>query len=208
VIKNQFESEIYSDQFTDKYSDHFSPLTPFQLAEAFPDERSLALRRRRELLSRLVRYDEAIGDVYTSKEHDNDTKRILVVCIQTWKKLDPATEELRALDQYLSLIPKRKRKSSDQPAKPAPVQKALNIEKAKSVPLEDLLADVAAGRTKHTATTIVACCPFHAERTPSFTIYKKTNRYHCFSCHESGDSIQFYMKTRNVDFRTAVEALS
>jgi len=35
------------------------------------------------------------------------------------------------------------------------------------------------------------CCPFHEEKTPSFTIYPKTNSFHCFGCDKSGDTIEF-----------------
>jgi DNA primase len=35
------------------------------------------------------------------------------------------------------------------------------------------------------------CCPFHQEKTPSFTVYPKTNTFHCFGCDRSGDTIEF-----------------
>jgi DNA primase catalytic core len=35
------------------------------------------------------------------------------------------------------------------------------------------------------------CCPFHEEKTPSFTVYPKTNSFHCFGCGVSGDTIEF-----------------
>jgi DNA primase catalytic core len=35
------------------------------------------------------------------------------------------------------------------------------------------------------------CCPFHEEKTPSFTIYPKTNTFHCFGCGKTGDTIEF-----------------
>jgi DNA primase len=35
------------------------------------------------------------------------------------------------------------------------------------------------------------CCPFHEEKTPSFTVYPKTNTFHCFGCDKSGDTIEF-----------------
>ncbi len=35
------------------------------------------------------------------------------------------------------------------------------------------------------------CCPFHQEKTPSFTVYPKTNSFHCFGCDVSGDTIEF-----------------
>jgi len=35
----------------------------------------------------------------------------------------------------------------------------------------------------------VGLCPFHHEKTPSFHVYIKQNRFHCFSCKRSGDSL-------------------
>lgn len=53
-----------------------------------------------------------------------------------------------------------------------------------------------------------ACCPFHHERTPSFTINAAEGYYHCFGCGVSGDVISFVKEYENVDFRTAVEILA
>lgn len=54
----------------------------------------------------------------------------------------------------------------------------------------------------------VALCPFHNERTPSFTIFPKTNTFKCFGCQESGDVITYYMKSQDVEFTEAVQELS
>lgn len=53
-----------------------------------------------------------------------------------------------------------------------------------------------------------ACCPFHKEKTPSFTINDDKQFYHCFGCGEHGDVIDFVMKHDNVPFREAVEQLA
>lgn len=52
-----------------------------------------------------------------------------------------------------------------------------------------------------------ACCPFHSEKTPSFSIKPDGQFYKCFGCGESGNVITFVMKQENVDFMTAVEML-
>jgi DNA primase len=51
-------------------------------------------------------------------------------------------------------------------------------------------------------------CPFHDERTPSFSVDVEQKLYHCFGCGESGDAIRFVQETEGVDFREAVERLS
>ncbi|MGI9372786.1 MAG: DNA primase, partial [Hyphomicrobiales bacterium] len=53
-----------------------------------------------------------------------------------------------------------------------------------------------------------ACCPFHSEKTPSFHADNRRNRYHCFSCKESGDVFTFLMKLEGLSFPEAVEQLA
>ena len=52
-----------------------------------------------------------------------------------------------------------------------------------------------------------ACCPFHNEKTPSFSIKQDGQFFKCFGCGESGNVITLVMKMENVDFMTAVEIL-
>ena len=52
------------------------------------------------------------------------------------------------------------------------------------------------------------CCPFHNEKTPSFSVNEAKGFYHCFGCGEHGDIISFVMKSENVDFKTAITELA
>ncbi|MBR2286510.1 MAG: DNA primase [Alphaproteobacteria bacterium] len=52
------------------------------------------------------------------------------------------------------------------------------------------------------------CCPFHNEKTPSFSVSEDKGFYHCFGCGEHGDIISFVMKSENVDFKTAIRELA
>lgn len=54
----------------------------------------------------------------------------------------------------------------------------------------------------------VGLCPFHKEKTPSFTVNPKTNLYHCFGCNAGGDVIGFITKTEGIGFREAFDKLS
>jgi DNA primase len=54
----------------------------------------------------------------------------------------------------------------------------------------------------------VGRCPFHKERTPSFTVNVEQGFYYCFGCRESGDAITFVRKTQGLDFAEAVEFLA
>ena len=51
-------------------------------------------------------------------------------------------------------------------------------------------------------------CPFHEERTPSFSVNPADKLYHCFGCGKGGDVITFVRETENLDFAGAVEWLA
>lgn len=53
-----------------------------------------------------------------------------------------------------------------------------------------------------------ACCPFHEEKTPSFTVVPAKGYFHCFGCGAHGDAIEYYMRRMGVAFSEAVKALS
>ncbi|MBD8890672.1 DNA primase [Roseibium litorale] len=53
-----------------------------------------------------------------------------------------------------------------------------------------------------------ACCPFHQEKSPSFHVEDRRNRYHCFGCGASGDHFRFLMETEGLNFPEAVERLA
>lgn len=53
-----------------------------------------------------------------------------------------------------------------------------------------------------------ACCPFHDEKTPSFTVSGPRQTYKCFGCGEFGNAIDFVMKHEKLDFREAAEKLA
>ncbi|HTG79583.1 MAG TPA: DNA primase, partial [Sphingomicrobium sp.] len=53
-----------------------------------------------------------------------------------------------------------------------------------------------------------ACCPFHNEKTPSFTINDEKGFYHCFGCGAHGDAIRFLTDHRGLPFMDAVKELA
>ncbi len=72
------------------------------------------------------------------------------------------------------------------------------------------LSDIIGRRVKVTRAgrEFKACCPFHKEKTPSFTINDDKQFYHCFGCGAHGDVIGFVMQHDNLSFIDAVEMLS
>ena len=53
-----------------------------------------------------------------------------------------------------------------------------------------------------------ACCPFHNEKTPSFTVNDDKGFYHCFGCGAHGDAIRFLTDHRGMPFMDAVKELA
>ncbi len=61
---------------------------------------------------------------------------------------------------------------------------------------------------KKRGSTYVGLCPFHNEKTPSFTVYPQTQSFYCFGCSAGGDMITFLKKIENLDYVDAVKLLA
>lgn len=51
-------------------------------------------------------------------------------------------------------------------------------------------------------------CPYHSEKSPSFTVFPATQSFYCFGCGAGGDAITFAMRSENLDYPSAVEFLA
>ena len=58
---------------------------------------------------------------------------------------------------------------------------------------------------KKRGVNLIACCPFHSEKTPSFTIFPKTGTFKCFGCGEQGNAIGFLMRHENMSYPQALK---
>src|ERR1700751_5865114 len=63
-------------------------------------------------------------------------------------------------------------------------------------------------RLRKAGSTYKGLCPFHQERTPSFTVTPARGTFKCFGCGEGGDAITFVEKIEQVDFVGAIEYLA
>ncbi|HEY7793358.1 MAG TPA: DNA primase [Gaiellaceae bacterium] len=72
------------------------------------------------------------------------------------------------------------------------------------------MIEVVSGRTtlRKAGARYSGRCPFHEERTPSFSVNAADKLYHCFGCGKGGDVITFVRETENLDFAGAVEWLA
>lgn len=112
-------------------------------------------------------------------------------------------EELQETDNKLARLYRLQNIIDGKPT-PKGVLPGGTIEAAREYPIQDLF-DVQFRRSGH---NLVGLCPFHNERTPSFYVFVKQNRAHCFGCHKSVDTIDAYMELNDCNFKTAVMALT
>lgn len=61
---------------------------------------------------------------------------------------------------------------------------------------------------KQRGRTQIGLCPFHGEKTPSFTVYPDTNSFYCFGCQVGGGVIEFIKRMENLDYIDAVRLLA
>ena len=61
---------------------------------------------------------------------------------------------------------------------------------------------------RRVGTRYTGLCPFHDERTPSFSVNAEHKLYHCFGCGASGDAIRFVQESEGLDFPQAVDLLA
>ena len=71
------------------------------------------------------------------------------------------------------------------------------------------MAELVGAKTdlRRVGSRLTGLCPFHDERTPSFSVDAERKLYHCFGCGEGGDAIGFVQETEALDFPEAVELL-
>ena len=60
------------------------------------------------------------------------------------------------------------------------------------------VAEGAGVKLKRAGSEWKGCCPFHSEKTPSFTIYADGKRWHCFGCQKSGDVLDFVQEAQGL----------
>ncbi|MBR5514808.1 MAG: DNA primase [Clostridia bacterium] len=72
--------------------------------------------------------------------------------------------------------------------------------------IEDVISGYVA--LKRAGSNSNGLCPFHSEKTPSFTVFRSSQSFYCFGCGAGGDVITFIMKAESLDYRGALEFLA
>ena len=74
------------------------------------------------------------------------------------------------------------------------------------VDIEQLLSSYI--NLKRRGNNLIGLCPFHSEKTPSFTVYREDQHYYCFGCGAGGDIITFIRQMENLEYVEAVKFLA
>lgn len=78
------------------------------------------------------------------------------------------------------------------------------------IKIKNDIADVIASYVslKRTGSNLSGLCPFHNEKTPSFTVFNATQTFHCFGCGAGGDVVTFIRKAENLEYIDALKFLA
>lgn len=75
-----------------------------------------------------------------------------------------------------------------------------------SAKVEEVLGDFIS--LKRRGASLWACCPFHGEKTPSFSVNPSRGFYYCFGCHKGGNSVTFLMEHEGMDYAGALKYIA
>lgn len=174
-------NDLYQDAYLEmlRLEDQYArPPSVWEVSLAFPDCRAIAARHA---------YDLALGinDAMELAGDDVVLKQIVAS--------SPAHQRYHILKSFLDRT------------RPVLKRKELDIQKAKTVPIQSLYDF---DKPRHTSTRVTAVCPFHKETFPSLVIYKRDNTFHCFGCQKGGTAIDFVMHLHGKTFIEAVKHLT
>ncbi len=86
------------------------------------------------------------------------------------------------------------------------IPEAIIREVRRAANIVEIVSEVVALR--QTGRNLVGLCPFHSEKTPSFTVNPEKQIFHCFGCGEGGDVFSFLMRQQGLNFPEAIKALA
>lgn len=180
-------------------------LTDLQALEIFPEARSILLKRYKKELD----FYKYLINFYENEKQRIEQEKEKAFASEAWA-WDYCLSSIqlsiqRAEKDFISVSYKKKIAEGKNSSDAKLDITDYNIQIAKQTPIQSLL-DVP---FRKVGQRIYCRCPFHNERTPSFTIFTDKNRWHCFGqCNMGGDSIDFVMKRDGLSFVEAVKLLT
>lgn len=197
IEDEEWETYLYLRQLKRQWRMEMRKPIPSELLKIFPDSKSVIAEKIqewqvvRDTLTRRIQKDLTH---IKQLQSDDFSKWFLRewVKVTDGKKLLEAENHIERLKRLLRLGKKDK--------KPKDWITDEQKEMALAVPIEEVLDR----NFRRTGRTIVTHCPFHDERSPSFTVYTDQNRYFCFGCQTAGDVINLIQELHNLKFKDAV----
>jgi len=208
LTDEQFEWMLVEEK---KWRDSLPQLSYFQLLEIYgPQCYPAAIRGLRARINRCkenLAHAEEIRNKYyktvVNKAPWKDKWFWKLICEEIHIK--PLTEGREATIKkslYFIAFIKSKQKGVNAVSDPTKITDE-DIARAKEVPIESLFS----GQLRKQGGRATGVCPFHNERSGSFTVYLKQNKFYCYGCHVEGDIIDFVSRQQNVEFLQAVKIL-
>ena len=195
---------IEADALEKSWQDTQQTLTIPQLLEIFPTAKPIV---ERKLKADIKRYKQDLAKAEEVRESFNNNVMSKVKTEHRWFWseirdiffIQPLTENREQLIKrcYFLLSALKPTVAKTNPDK---ITEA-DIARAKLVPVEQFYN----GKLRRAGNTLVGSCPLHIEKTPSFTIYPKTNRWYCYGGCGGGDTVDLVMRQSNVKFLEAVK---
>lgn len=177
-------------------------LSEKELIEIFPDSEEIVsdnLARymsKRKVLTKKIK--KQLGVV--KEAPDEMTKFFLM----EWLK-NNEMKILKRINGHISRLARMKRMLTKEPPRAGAITD-YDIQLAKQVPLETIIGrDV---NLRRSGKYLIGLCPFHQEKTPSFTINTQTNYWRCYGCMLHGDSLEYIKLAHGLSFREAVSYLA
>lgn len=164
-------------------------LKPTEIVEAFPEGKDILKGILRDVNREIKRIEKGLAELYADETNSEDVKMFVTKYVEVFF-LEDLLKRKAMLKRQLGFYDGNKQE--------------LDLTTAKSVPIENLFDFK---RVRPSRNRISCACPFHAEKIPSFVIYKNNNSFHCFSCKASGDSINFISKLHGYSFIESVKHL-
>ena len=143
-----------------------------------------------ELRSNWIREEDRLSNILAKVMRSDSIEEHFSAVVLLQPKIKEAQSQIRRLSSLIAVAFPGYSKS--------PITDE-DIQAAKEVPLHHILN---CGERKYKL-----LCPLHNEKTPSFTIYRKSNTFHCFGCGAHGDAIELVQKLNNLSFVDAVKYL-
>ena len=209
------DGQLYTDEDLDLFltmkrdwEDSEPNYTFYQLMEIFPEATKSArrgakaeMKKRSELINLINNKQERYQEERINKAHFSEQ-------VELKKESDEFFDELRKKQEskiktcifqlsHLDFLEGKALKKNFNGVDEA------QIAEARSVPITSLHT----GKLRKSGKRATGNCPFHKEKTGSFTIYLDQNSFYCYGCNFGGSVIDYIMRQQNIDFLPAVKQL-